>query len=242
MKQRDKSIFVFLGSDGKRAREALGRVLNAEKTASPNATVTVFDDISFDSALIEEALGGVSLFGGRNVVVIDGILGNEGGEEFYLSSDTLPRSSNLVLIRETAPKKELRTRFLEWGDIEEFSLKEVSERLNNFLVADALAVKDKRLAWAEFTKLERSGASMEEVHGTIFWVVKVLFLCKTQTKDEAISAGVKEYTYWKYAPNAKRFLRSELEQKLSALKSMYHVAHEEDADLGIALEQFLLKL
>lgn len=243
MKQeKTENIRIFLGDDTKRAREALRMATDEEKSKNPNCTVTVFDDVSFDATLLCEALANVSLFGGRNVVVIDGILDHEDGEEFYRASDVFKDSANLVLIRERAPTKELRTLFERSGEMKEFMLKKAPEKKNNFIVADAVAAKDRRLAWAEFIRLERSGAIMEEVHGMVFWAVKTLYLCKTQTKEEAMRAGVKEFTYRNYEPRAKRFLLSELEQKLAELKEMYHAAHEGGGALGLSLEQFLLKL
>ncbi len=235
------NVYFFLGKDVKRARVALGRALDAEKKAGPNAVVTSVDGASFDPAVLEEALGSNSLFGGRNIVSIDGLLENEMGEEFYCVSEAIERSTNLILVRETDPKKELRTRFGALGDVQNFPLKETESKVNNFAVSDAVAARDKRTAWVEFTKLARSGAKMEEVHGTIFWAIKTLLLCKTETREEAMKAGVKDYTFRKFAPHAKRFLRSELEQRLMLLKRMYHEAHEEDVDLGVLLEQFLLK-
>jgi hypothetical protein len=128
------------------------------------------------------------------------------------------------------------------GVVEEFPLKKIIEKKNNFAIADTVAARDKRSAWVEFTELRRAGAVMEEVHGMIFWAVKMLYLCATQTREEAMRAGVKDYTYRTYYPRTKKFLVSELEEKLSELKTMYHRAHQGDADLGLFLEQFLLKL
>lgn len=235
-------IYIFLGEDTKRAREGLTRALEEEKAVNPHCTVNWFDDISFDPALTGEAIGNVSLFGGRNIIVIEGILDHERGEEFYETLPRLKETANLILIREAAPKKELRALFGKIGEVKEFLLKKLPEKKNNFLIADAVAMKDKRLAWVEFTKLERAGAATEEVHGMIFWAMKMLFLCKTETKEGALRAGVKEFTYRNYEPRAKRFLLSELESKLAELKEMYHVAHEGGGDLGLSLEQFLLKL
>ncbi|MDO8520763.1 MAG: hypothetical protein Q7S52_01480 [bacterium] len=242
MKQAAGNIRIFLGTDTKHAREALKHAIEDEKIKNPSGIVTRFDDLSFDHTLLSEALANVSLFGGRNIVVIDGILDNELGEEFYLTFRDLQNSSNLVFIRETAPKKELHALLKQAGEVKEFALPKAQEKKSDFAVADAIAAKDKRSAWVEFTRQCRLGAKMEEVHGRIFWCVKTLYLCKTQTREEAIQAGVNKWNYQNYELKAKRFLRPELERKLSELKEMYHAAHESDGDLRIFLEQFLLKL
>lgn len=244
MKQNaGRNIRVFLGDDTKRAREALRRALDEEKKENPDAIVTRFDDLSFDRMLLHEALANVSLFGGKNIVVIDGVLDHEAGEEFYaMLPDALKDITNLVLIRETSPAKELCKLFADIGEVREFTLKKATEKTNDFAIANAVAAKDKRSAWVLFAKLKRSGAAMEEVHGRIFWAVKTLYLCKTETRDEATRSGVKEFTYHNYEPWAKRFLLPELKYKLAELKEMYHAAHEGDGDLALSLERFLLKL
>lgn len=243
MKQpKISSVRIFLGEDTKRSREALRRAVDGAKAKDPMALVSRFDDVSFDSALLREALTNQSIFGCRNIVVIDGILDHEEGEEFYKTPESLENTANTALIRETSPKKEVRVLLKEVGDIEEFPLKKIETKKNSFAIADAVAMRNKRSAWVEFTRLKRSGAVMEEVHGMIFWAVKMLYVCATETREEAAMAGVKDYTYRMYRERAKNFPTVLLERKLGELKDMYHLAHRGDKDLSIFLEQFLLKL
>ena len=238
----DQDIRIFLGTDTKRSRDALRKSLEGELKDNPNAVIYRFDDTSFEPSLLYEALANISLFGGRNIIVLDGILDHDLGQEFYLTPGQLSRTTSLVLVRETTPPKELHALLEEVGRVETFPLGKIVDKKNPFIVADAVAMRDKRKAWVEFVKLERSGAAMEEIHGMIFWAVKTLQLCKTQTKADAAKAGVKEYTYRNYEPRAKYFLLQELNEKLFELKEMYHRAHQSGGDLAISLEQFLLKL
>lgn len=240
--EENPSIHIFLGDDTKRSRESLRRAVEDAKAKDITALVSRFDDTTFDPGLIREALQNQSIFGGGNIVVLDGLLDHEGGAEFYQSMAKWRENVGTVFIRETNPSKEIRALCKEMGKVEEFLERKVVEKKNNFALADAVAMRDKRSAWAHFVDGERSGTAMEEMHGMIFWAVKALYLCATQTKEEAIRAGVKEFTYRTYQPRTKNFLVRELAEKLTELKDMYHKAHEGDADLGIFLEQFLLKL
>ncbi len=243
MKEAPKlQVHIFLGEDTKRSRDALRRTVDDAKKKDLNVLVSRFDDVSFDSILLREALTSQSLFGGGNIIIIDSILDHAGGEEFYQGLQDFHGTTNFVFIRETAPGKEVRAFFKKIGIIQEFPFAKVIEKKNNFAIADAVATRDKRSAWVEFAKLKRQGAVMEEVHGMIFWAVKALYLSATQTREEAIKAGMKEFTYRTYQPRAKNFLVRELEEKLGELKDMYHAAHQGDTDLGLFLEQFLLKL
>ncbi|MEK7118651.1 MAG: hypothetical protein AAB869_03495 [Patescibacteria group bacterium] len=236
------SIRIFLGENTKHSREALRCAVDETRAKDPGALVSRFDDISFDSVLLREALMNQSIFGVGNIVVIDGILDNENGEEFYRTLESFKNTANTVLIRETSPGKDVRALLKEIGDIKEFPLKKTETKKNSFAIADAVAMRNKRSAWVEFIRLKRSGAVMEEVHGMIFWAVKMLYVCATGTREEAAMAGVKDYTYHIYLERAKNFPIALLEKKLGELKDMYHRAHQGDRDLGIFLEQFLLKL
>jgi hypothetical protein len=240
--KKEATIHILLGDDTVRARAVLMRSVEEEKAKDPMVLVSRFDDLSFDAALLAEALQQQSIFGGRGIVVIDGILDHEDGEEFYRQKSILQDSPHAVFIRETAPKKEIVALFKEIGTVEEFPLRKIIEKNTDFAIADAVAMRDKRAAWVELVKQQRAGASMEEVHGKIFWAVKTLYLCATQTKEEVLKAGVKDFTYRNYQPRSKNFLVHELEEKLGELKHVYHRAHQGDAELGLFLEQFLLKL
>ena len=108
------------------------------------------------------------------------------------------------------------------------------------MIADAIAARDKKTAWVEFVRAKSRGAAAEEIHGTIFWATKLLYLCAHCDKDEAIKAGVSPYNYQRYLTNSKKYLGHELEDRLRELKDMYHKAHHGEGDLDTLLEQYFL--
>ncbi len=234
-------ITAFLGGDIPKASHALERALASAKNEHPEALVTRFDDISFDKGRAFESLHSENLFGSANIVVFNGILGNSEGEEFYATA--LEKTPNIILLREQEPSKELCVLFKKVGKVEEFPLvKKTEKRENSFILADAVGNRDKKKAWVEFEKIRRRGASMEEVHGTIFWAVKSMYLVAVLPKEEALNTGMKEFTYRNYQNFSKKFLVPELKAKLSDLKEMYHRAHRGEGELDIFLEEFLLHL
>ena len=235
----------FVGEDTQKAKKALRKELDAAKEANPNALVSRFDDVNFDAEKIREALGAVSLFGGGgNIIALDGLSADEEGkifleEELFKFADT----ENNVFVREEVIPKAFIAKFGKAGKVHEFLLaKKFIAKTNNFVIADALLRKDKRGAWVEFEKSRRRGDRAEEVHGTIFWAVKTLYMCATKPKAEALAFGMKEFTYRKYLEGAKHFLVRDLEEKLGELKEMYHRAHRGEGELDVFLEQFLLRL
>lgn len=210
-------------------------------TQAPDALVTRFNDLSFDPSLATEALVSQNLFGGGNIVVFEGILDTEEGETFYKT--TLPTTQNTVLIRETEISKEFLPEFKKMAEIIEFAaVKAFKKPENSFALSDAIGARDKKATWVEFEKIRRRGGAMEEVHGTIFWAFKSLYVAATATKEDALQSGMKEYTYRTNLNFSKKYLVPELKTKLGELKDMYHQAHRGECDLEAELELFLLRL
>jgi len=208
---------------------------------NPDALVTHFNDLSFDPTLAGEALVSQNLFGSGNIVVFDGILDTPLGEDFYKTM--LSGTQNTVLIRESEVSKEFLPEFKKMAEIMDFApVKKFKKPENSFAIADAIGARDKKMTWVEFEKTRRRGAAMEEVHGTIFWAFKSLYIAATSSKEEALLSGMKDYTYRTYLNFSKKYLVPELKTKLGELKEMYHLAHRGECDLEAELELFLLKL
>ncbi len=234
-------IQVFTGEDTQKARKTARAAFGALCEENPGASIARFDDVSFDIALATDAFTSENLFGGGNILYFDGILDHPEGESFYRT--TLKETEHLAIIRETALPKDLLAFFERIAEIKEFSLvKKVEKRENSFAIADAVGARDKKRAWVEFEKVRRRGAAMEEVHGTIFWAFKSMYIALTLSKEEALASGMKPFTYQNYYSFAKKYLTPELEERLGELKEMYHKAHRGEGDLDVALEQFLLRL
>lgn len=234
-------IHVFVGEDTQKARETARAVFMKAREDEPGSAVSRFDDISFDFTLATELLNAESLFGGGNVLYFDGILDHPDGEAFYRT--ILKEDGHEVIIRETNPPKDLLAFFARIGEVKTFPLyAKIEQRPDSFALADALGRRDKKAAWVEFEKVRRSGAAMEEVHGTVFWAFKTMYLIATLAKPDVLASGVKEFTYKNYAVGAKKYTTTELAQKLSELKNMYHYAHRGEGDFDVLMEQFVLAI
>lgn len=235
---------TFTGSDTRRSKEALSKAIIVAQQKNPDALVTRFDDLNFSLAAARDALGSVSMFGGQNIVVFDGVKDHADGKDIVSILSDLAETTNSVFLREASISKDEKERLSKIGTVEEFTPieKKSREKGGNFALAEALARRDKKGAWVEFERARRSGAAMEELHGIVFWQMKTLFLAKTLSKEDAMRAGVKEYSYRTGYAAAKNFLGDEIEERLTLLKDMYHRAHRGDDDLEVALEKFVLSI
>ena len=230
-------ITIFIGEDTQGARKALRKALDEVKKEG-ESSIQRFSDVNFSSMSLNEAVFAQNLFGDKNIIVIDGILDNPEGALYY--SLALKDTPNHVFIRETAPNKEILTILKKIGGmVSEFPLLKKKPE-NTFAIADALTARDKKVAWIEYLRAKERGSVAEEIHGTIWWATKLLYLCATLEKEEAIKAGVSQYNYQRYLNNSKKFLTSEIEDRLRILKNMYHEAHHGEVDFDAALEQYLL--
>ncbi len=234
-------ISVFLGADTVKSRLAAGNAFQRAQEEDTQAMGTRFDDLSFDLSLATERLNAESLFGGGNILYLEGILDHPDGETFYRT--ILRETPHTVIIREVAMGKDLLAFLERIATVEVFEpTKKFEKRVDSFALADAMGARDKKRAWVEFEKVRRSGAAMEEVHGTVFWAWKSMYLAETLSKEEAIRTGMKEYTYQNYVRFAKNYSREELSDRLRVLKDMYHLAHRGEGDFDVLLERFILGL
>ena len=232
-------IEIFIGEDTQAARKAMRKSVESALASSGASQAQRFSDIGFDVESAREAIFAQNLFGEKNTIVFDGILDAKEAENFYFSD--ISTSPNNIFIRETAPNKDIMSILEKVGTIREFSVikKKVAD---NFALADAVAARDKKAAWVLYVKAKERGSAAEELHGLIFWATKLLYLSARFPKEEAIKAGVSSYNYQRYLVNSKKFLGSELEDRLRILRDMYHDAHRGEGDFDAMLEQFILKV
>lgn len=234
-------IRVYVGENTNQSRQATRKAFEDARNENPEGNAGYFDDLLFDFAQATELFMGENLFGGQNILYFDGILEHPDGERFYRT--ILCETPHLVFIREKSPGKDLLSFLGRLGEVKEFELeKKIEKRINSFAIADAIGAKNKKIAWVEYEKSRKRGAADEEVHGTIFWGVKSMYLASMLTPKQASELGMKDYTYKTYRRYAENYSTAELVDKLANLKEIYHQGHRGDGNFDENLEQFLLNL
>lgn len=237
-------IKFYVGEDTYNARKLLREEVELARKESPYALYVRFDETSFDPESVHDAFSGGGMFNPWNILIFEDISEHADGESFY--ENLLPQfigTEHRVYILEKKLTKKILEKFKDKAIISEFTppkKREIAQ--NNFAIADAIGAKDKKNIWVEFEKARRSGRATEELHGTIFWAFKSLYICGTMQKEEALASGVKEYTFRTYKNYSKNYLVNDLKKILTQLKEMYHDAHRGEGDLGLALERMLLSL
>ncbi len=216
-------IYLFIGDDAK------NKVLSYEKfikSIPKEEEIFFISRNNFNKMQIESLYSGSSLFFAKSAVVFAHILEYEENRDFILEKlNLMGESTNSFIFLEAKLNKPILDAFKKVEpkrlQINIFQLpKEKKEKFDNFLVANALAEKDKLNTWIYFRQAMDAGVGMEEIIGVLFWKIKDMILKK----------------------NFRKFTETELKDFAMRLSYLLPQARKEGRDAESAFEQFLLEV
>lgn len=233
------SLHIFTGTDTIAVREKAHELV-AEKEAD-GASVRLVEAGDYAPGMLASAARAVSLFGGTELYLLDGVLENdEAVEELEATADALARSAHAFVVIEQKLPAPLAKVLKKHAETFYEAKAESGREFNVFSLADALARRDKKALWVLLMRARRAGLAPEEIAGTLFWQLKSLRLAKL-TKD-AKEAGMNPFPYNKAKKAAAKFKDGELRDLSRSLVSLYHEGHQGIADLDLALERWALSV
>ena len=228
---------LYFGTDRQKVRDAATEFIDAN--FPPDGTLTTIDAQSFVPGQIADALGASSLFGGAEWYVIDTPASDaDFAEEVKHNLKEMAESTNTFLIMEgalLAPAKKLYAKHA--ASSEEFTAQK-SDRFNTFIMADALANKDRRQLWVLLQGAKAEGLAAEEIIGMLWWQLKALRLA--EVTSSASEAGMKDFPYNKAKRSLSKFAPDEVMQLSQSLLELYHDGHGGVRDIDLALEEWVL--
>lgn len=229
---------VFFGTDRQGVRDAATNFV--EQKLPADGTLTTIEADEFAAGRIADTLGATSLFGGEEWFVFDTPSADaDFAEEVKKNLKEMSESSNTFLILEgalLAPAKKSYGKYSE--SIEEFTAVK-TERFNTFVMADALASKDRRKLWVLLQEAKLGGLAPEEIIGMLWWQLKALRLA--EVTRNANEAGMKDFPYNKAKRSLSKFAAGEVEKLSYSLISLYHDGHSGVRDIDLALESWVLR-
>jgi DNA polymerase III delta subunit len=231
-------LHVYYGTDRHEVRDAA--VDFQIKNLPPDGTVTTIDAQSFAPGQIANALGATSLFGGAEWFVIDSPAEDEAFQTEVLDHLVDMRASaNTFIILEgalLAPAKKSYTKHTT-NPPQEFTATKAN-KFNSFVMADALADRDRRKLWVLLQEARLNGQPPEAIIGILWWQLKSLQLAAvTRTPEEA---GMKDFPYNKAKRALSKFAPGEVGQLSHSLLQLYHDGHAGVQDINLALERWVL--
>ena len=236
-------LYLFIGRDVAASALKRDKKLEAVLKAKPTAEVVALSDENWSANIIDEYAGAQGLFQKDFVISASFICDNkEFGEELVEKLDLAQESSNIFIFLERELPKDVLKAFNTTAEEVVLSDKVIvkGRPFNVFSLADAFGRRDKKGLWVLLQEARRAGIADEQIHGTIWWQVKALFLAATA--ESAKEAGLGDFPF----KNAKRFLanfkQSELIRFSNGLVGLYHDARRGKHDIDISLERFVLSI
>ena len=212
-------IFLFSGEGAERKRLAYEKFV---KTMPKAAEIFSIGKSDFNPLQIESFYSGPGLFFKTCAVVFSGILESAEAREFILSKlERMGESENYFIFLEGKLGKPVLDAFKKArAELNVFEKEEKGEeRFNSFLLANALAQKDKLNLWIYFRQAIEAGVSLEELAGVLFWKAKDMILKR----------------------NLGKFKEEELQNFAGKLSYLLPEARRDSRDAEAALEQYLLE-
>lgn len=232
-------LTVFFGNDTITIRSEAFAL--AEKFADTPDSVVRFDADNFNAAMVSEAVQTTSLFGGKQVFLIDTISDDvEQFEELCALLPTLAHSEHECILIEKVLLADVRKQCVAVNaTLHEY--KRVEEKgFDIFSLTTALLQRDKKSLWLALQDARQAGISAEEIIGTLVWQIKTMRLVSRTSSPE--EADLKPFVFNKTKQALGRFTSTEIDEYSRALLTLYHEGHRGIKNIDLALEGWVLGL
>lgn len=209
-------LHLYLGTDRDKARAEMARAI--AKAGAGADIVRITDAHSLDD--LRTALQGGGMFGGKRVLVFEGVAAHPELVEVFLDSlEFLAHSDEVVFVFEEKPLAELRKKLEKHAQkVEKFDAPKKAPDTSIFKMADALRAHDKKALWVCYMQELAKGKAPEAILGVLFWSAKELFLKSEGNTPVHSRAGA----------------------LVASLSELPHEARRRGEDLEYALERFVL--
>ena len=208
-------IHLFLGTDREKARSKMN--VAVEKVAKKATIVRITD--AHTTQDLSAALQGGGMFGGKRVLVFEGVCVNPELCEIFLEAlERLSKSDEDIFVFEEKPLADLRKKLEKYAETtEKFDAPKKDRDSSIFAIANALRSAEKKALWVSYMREIAKDSAPEAVHGVLFWAAKDMFLKSSDAAAKKRAAGF-----------------------VASLAELPHEARRRGEDLEYALERFLL--
>ncbi len=171
-------LYFFYGTDTETVRAALNSAVEAH---AKDADVIRITD-AHTLADLDMALMGGGMFGGRRVVVLDGVLANEEMRVVVMSAlARLRSSSDTICLHEYVPDAATKKQVEKYAEqTQKFELAKGKVADTIFNVVRPLQDGKKKDLWVAYQREILAGKAPEAIHGMFFYAAKDLLLKRPQ--------------------------------------------------------------
>ncbi|TSC87019.1 MAG: hypothetical protein G01um10148_124 [Parcubacteria group bacterium Gr01-1014_8] len=211
-------LYVYTGTDREKAKSAMQK--EVERVAKKEKASIVRISDAHTIADLRAALQGGGMFGGKRVVVLEGVLANE--DMNPILSDAFPllsESADPFFIFEERLDVATRKRVEKYAkESERFDAGKKWEDRSVFLLGNALKREDKKALWVGYLREVEKGSAPEMLHGILFWAAKSMLLAARERSAEQTRAAL----------------------LVGRLAELPHESRRKGMDMELALEHFVL--
>ncbi len=238
-------LYVYYGTNKEKARTKVRTTIDSLLSKNSDAIYFRITPQNAEEFNFEELTQSLALFKSEYIVFLDSLFASKEGEEKVLKHiKAIASAPHPFFLLDGELKSPIIKKLEKYADkITVFNETKTAQKesFNMFALTDALGGKQIKNTWLLFEEARRSGASMENVHGTLFWLFKSMVLASTQKNAE--SAGMKEFPFKKSRTFANTYWsEQELREKMTECALLPIVARKSGNDLGDVLERFILSI
>ena len=238
-------FYLLHGSDTEKTRRKAHELVEICLKKRPGAEVFRLDSSRFGQSSIDQLIGGQGLFEKKHIVFADGLLENKEAKDYIVNkAKAIEESENVFIFLERETAKEILKKIEKYASkVQSFELKEKENKkseFNIFSLTDAFGRRDKKAAWIIYQKAKQAGLEDEQIHGTLFWIVKSMIVANVSAN--AGEAKLNPFVFGKAKSFAQNFSEHELKKFSGDLVSIYHDARRGFHEMNIALERFILNI
>jgi DNA polymerase III delta subunit len=232
-------LHVFSGTDTVAVREKAHELVGEKERKG--FSVRVVEGGEYQRGMLASLAGGVPLFGGEELYVLDTLSDDKDAlEELEEKAELLATSPHVFVVIEQKLPALLAKVLKKHAETFYEAKREAGRAFNVFSLADALARRDKKTLWVLLMRARAAGLAPEEIAGTLFWQLKSLRLAAL-TKN-ATEAGISPFVYMKAKKALSKFKEGDLQTLSRSLVALYHDGHLGKTDLDLALERWVLTI
>lgn len=234
-------LYFFYGSRARLKHESQA-MRSAFLKEKPDTLLLFFDRWSLESVNIEELALGRGLFQSHIIVELDCLYDTALFSDEEKTMLAMAKSENMFFVLEETLPKATYERLKKYAKktIDLAAERKEKKEFSAFLLADALAMRDKKKLWILFREAIARGYPPEELFGILFWQTKTIILVhKTRSADEA---GIKSFPYSKAQSAKRRYTSREAEDVLHQLSRAILSARSGAESLENATEKVILSL
>lgn len=232
------------GTDHKKARDKTRALTDALQKKKPDALFYRITTQNYAENPIESLVSGQGLFESKYIVFYDNIFeSKEIKEKITGALADIKKSDNIFIFLEKEIDKKTLDKMTKCAEkVQEFTASETKTKkeYNPFAISDALHARDKKRLWMLLLEAKKKGNAAEEIHGIIWWQVKVLKL--VSISRDAKEADLSPFVFSKAKVAAGNFSEEQIVGMLSDLVAMYHDAHRGEKDFWVEMERWVLGL